>query len=129
VAPLHDAEHVAGLVLPPVVGGEGRDFLETAVAGGLRSRADQRQIDHAFANYAAIVVRTGLRHQPVAGGEREQALVARAANALTDSTDAAPILPGGGMARGVTPLSPARQFIGAPFWIHWRITSIVDCWR
>src|SRR4029453_2768977 len=48
-----DAQHLVGVALPPVGGGENLDLAMAAIAGALHHGADCAQIDHAVAHHAA----------------------------------------------------------------------------
>src|SRR5260370_8818840 len=60
-----DAQHLGGVPLPPVLGGENLDLAVAAVAGALDHGADRTQIDHAVAHHAPVEQKIGGRKEPV----------------------------------------------------------------
>ncbi len=60
-----DAQHLGGVPLPPVLGGENLDLAVAAVAGALDHGADRTQIDHAVAHHAPVEQKVLRRKEPV----------------------------------------------------------------
>ena len=80
-----DAQHLVGIALPPILGGEDLHLAMAAIAGRLHHRADGAQVDDAVAHHAAVEQQIGGRHQPVVDVIGEDVACPRARSAAARS--------------------------------------------